>query len=243
MRRPRLLFIGAAAAIAVAASIALPLELIGGGSTKHAAPPPAKRAPKHQVAQSHKVAVQRAPKPKVRRRIVHRRAVPNHKVRKAEVHRRAAKPHRAPRKPIKPIGHRQGGQWIPWRPDGTSLVAGARGRRLVVYRQPDARRPLLVLRNPDPIGTPRVLLVHSQQQQWVRVYLPVRPNGIKGWVQASAVRLLRNPYRIVVSLGAHRLYLFRGTKLVLQSPTVVGRPSLPTPRGMYYIVDLLKPPD
>jgi lipoprotein-anchoring transpeptidase ErfK/SrfK len=133
--------------------------------------------------------------------------------------------------------------WIPWRPDGTSLVAGARSRNLVVYGKPRAKRPILVLRNPDPIGTPRVMLVHSQQQDWVRVYLPVRPNGATGWVQASAVRVLRNPYRIVVSLSAHRLYLYRGTNVALSAATVIGRPSLPTPRGMYYVVDLLKPPD
>jgi lipoprotein-anchoring transpeptidase ErfK/SrfK len=239
MRRSRPLFIGAAAAIAVAASIALPLALTsgGGGPTKHASPPtPAPR----RVAPKHKVTVKRAPTVKVRRKVVHHQAVPNHKLKKAQAHRRSARPRRATRGPI---GHRQGGMWVPWRSDGTSLVAGARGRHLVVYREPGARRPMLVLPNPDPIGTPRVMLVHSQQQRWVRVYLPIRPNGVKGWIQASAVRLLRNPYRIVVGLGAHRLYLYRGTDVVLTAATVIGRPSLPTPRGMYYIADLLKPPD
>jgi lipoprotein-anchoring transpeptidase ErfK/SrfK len=238
MRRPRVLYVGAAATIAAAALIVLALELNGGGTpAKQAATPPTERAaPKHKTASKH------APKTTEKRRVVHRQAVLNHKLKKAQVHRRTAKakPRRAARKPI---GHRQGGMWIPWRPDGTSLVAGARSRHLVVYGKPAAKRPMLVLRNPDPIGTPRVVLVHSQQQQWVRVYLPVRPNGITGWVQARAVRVLRNPYRIVVSLGAHRLYLYRGTKVVLTAATVIGRPSLPTPRGMYYVVDLLKPPD
>jgi lipoprotein-anchoring transpeptidase ErfK/SrfK len=247
MRRPRLLFIGAAAAIAVAASIALPLTLSGGGSPAKRAAPATQRMPKHRVAQSHKAVVTKkrptparrhvAPKPVTpkhgtpKRPRVHHHIARSHKVKRVEVHRRV------------PIGHRQGGTWVPWRTDGTSLVAGARGRQLAVYSEPGGQRPMLVLRNPDPIGTPRVMLVHSQQQKWVRVYLPVRPNGAKGWVQANAVRVLQNPYRIVVSLGAHRLSLFRGTELVLTASTVVGRPSLPTPRGMYYIVDLLKPPD
>lgn len=34
----------------------------------------------------------------------------------------------------------------------------------------------------------------------MRVYLPTRPNGRDGWVRARAVRLLRNPYRLVVRL-------------------------------------------
>jgi lipoprotein-anchoring transpeptidase ErfK/SrfK len=238
MRRPRVLYVGAAAAIAAAALVVLALELSGGGTPakQAAAPPPQPAAPKRKVV----------PKPSrkttVKRRVVQRQAVPTHKLEKTQVHRHAAKakPRRAARKPI---GHRQGGVWIPWRRDGTSLVAGARGRHLVVYGAPNAKRPMLVLRNPDPIGTPRVMLVHSQQQEWVRVYLPIRPNGTTGWVQANAVRVLRNPYRIVVSLGAHRLYLYRGPKVVLTAATVTGRPSLPTPRGMYFVVDLLKPPD
>jgi lipoprotein-anchoring transpeptidase ErfK/SrfK len=236
MRRPRVFYVGAAAAIVAAALIILALELSGGGTPKKqvAAPPTKRAAPKH------KVVAKGSPKATVKRRVVHRQAVLNHKLKKAQVHRRAAKPRRAARKPI---GHRQGGMWVPWRPNGTSLVAGARSRHLVVYGAPNAKRPMLVLHNPDPIGTPRVMLVHSEQQEWVRVYLPVRPNGATGWVQARAVRVLRNPYRIVVSLGAHRLYLYRGKQVVLSAATVIGRPSLPTPRGMYYIVDLLKPPD
>ncbi len=99
------------------------------------------------------------------------------------------------------------------------------------------------LHNPDRIGTPRVLLVHSTNRDWVRVYLPLRPNGSTGWVHDRAVRLLRNPYRIVIRLSAHRLYLWRGDRVVLQATTVVGKPDTPTPVGMYFIVDLLRPPD
>ena len=226
MRRPRVLIIGAAAAIAVAALIVLPLELTGGGSP----------APKHQVAQSHKAAAPSRPAQVRRRRLAHRQAVENKKLRAAL--RGAGK-----RRAHAPIGHRHGNTWIPWRPDGTSLVAGARKHWLAVYRLPHAKHPILRLHNPDKIGTPRVLLVHSKHQRWVRVYLPTRPNGATGWVRSRAVRVLRNPYRIVIRLRAHKLYLFRGKHRILRAATVVGRPTMPTPVGMYYVVDLLKPPD
>src|SRR5207248_11615714 len=78
---------------------------------------------------------------------------------------------------------------------------------------------------------------------WVRVYLPTRPNGLTGWIRRRAVRLLHNPYRIVVRLRRHRLELWKGTRRVLHARTVVGTPSTPTPVGMFYVVDLLKPPD
>jgi hypothetical protein len=222
VRRPRILIIGAAAAIAVAALIILPLELTGGGSSTST----------QHVAQGHHGAAPGARK----HQLVRRQTALNRKLRKAQ--RRAAT-----RRARKPVGHRHRGMWIPWRPDGTSLVAGARKRWLAVYRIPHAKKPMLLLRNPDKIGTPRVLLVHSNRHRWVRVYLPTRPNGATGWVRARAVRVLRNPYRIVVRLRTHKLYLFRGTKRVVSGKTVTGRPSLPTPVGMYYVVDLLKPPD
>src|SRR5207302_7167891 len=96
-----------------------------------------------------------------------------------------------------------------WRPNEPSVVAATRGRSLAVYELPRAKKPVVRLRNPDPSGTPRVLLVHSTRREWVHVYLPLRPNGSTGWVRADAVRLLRNPYRIVVRLRAHRLDVFR----------------------------------
>ena len=77
----------------------------------------------------------------------------------------------------------------------------------------------------------------------MHVYLPVRPNGSTGWVRAEAVKLLRNPYRIVVRLRTHRIYVWRGKKLFLEAKTVVGKPSTPTPVGTYFIVDLLRPPN
>jgi lipoprotein-anchoring transpeptidase ErfK/SrfK len=125
----------------------------------------------------------------------------------------------------------------------TSLVAAARGRWLAVYRLPHAKKPVVRLRNPDGTGTPRVLLVHSVRRKWVHVFLPLRPNESTGWVRAKAVRLLLNPYRIVIRLGAHRIYLFRHGRVVLSAKTVVGKPSTPTPIGTYFVVDLLKPPD
>ena len=132
---------------------------------------------------------------------------------------------------------------LPWRGNGVSYVARARDRRLAVYASPHARHPALLLDNPDGNGTPRVVLVRAERGDWVRVYLPTRPNGHEGWVRARAVRLLRNPYRLVVRLHAHRIILWKRQRVVLSARTVVGASSTPTPLGMYYIVELLRPPD
>ena len=124
-----------------------------------------------------------------------------------------------------------------------SHVVHVKVPRVAVYGSPHAKRALLVLRKQDARGTPRTFLVRRQARKWIRVYLPTRPNGSQGWIRARAVRMYTNGYRIVVRLGTHRLRLWRGTKLVANYPVAVGAPSTPTPRGLFYIVELLKPGD
>jgi len=130
-----------------------------------------------------------------------------------------------------------------WRPNEESVVAATRGRWLAVYKLPNANAPVVRLHNPQPSGAQRVLLVHATRSEWVHVYLPVRPNGSTGWVRAEAVKLLRNPYRVIIRLRVHRIFVWKGQHLFLSARTVVGKPSTPTPLGTFFIVDLLRPPD
>jgi lipoprotein-anchoring transpeptidase ErfK/SrfK len=136
---------------------------------------------------------------------------------------------------------RSGWRRLPWRPDGRSSVAHVQSRVIRVYASPRAKRPKLVLRRRDLRGTKRTFLVRAKREKWIRVYLPTRPNGSLGWVRRRAVRLYSNPYRLVVRLSRHRLLLWRGQKLVARYPVAVGTSSTPTPLGMFYVVELLKP--
>jgi lipoprotein-anchoring transpeptidase ErfK/SrfK len=150
---------------------------------------------------------------------------------------------RKPAKPVRVAPLPLAGHVKPWRGDGTSYVAAARKQWLAVYSAPRPQRPSLFLRNRDQIGSPRALLVHTERKHWVRVFLPRRPNGVTGWVPRKVVRLLKNPYRIQVRLHAHRLLVWKGKRLFLRAKTVVGKASTPTPTGMFFITDLLRPPD
>jgi lipoprotein-anchoring transpeptidase ErfK/SrfK len=145
----------------------------------------------------------------------------------------AAKPHAAKEK----------ARLLPWQRDGMSVVVHVRSARVAVYRSPGARHPLLVLRRVDARGTPRTFLVRRMTRKWVRVYLPTRPNGSQGWVRRRSVRTYTNGYRLVVRLHAHRLNLWRGTKLLASYPVAVGAAHTPTPRGLFFITELLKPYD
>jgi lipoprotein-anchoring transpeptidase ErfK/SrfK len=126
----------------------------------------------------------------------------------------------------------------PW-----SVVAAARGRTVAVYRRPGGRRVVMRLRNPNEDGAPRVFLVRANRRHWVRVYLPQRPNGATGWIRKRSVRLLKNPYRMRVDLRTRRLLVWRRRQIFLYQRIGVGRAVTPTPRGRYFVVSLLQPPD
>jgi len=127
-------------------------------------------------------------------------------------------------------------------PPGVSLVANVRGKRpLAVYRRPGAAHPARRLAT-GPAA--RVYLVRERRPGgWLRVLLPVRPNGSSGWIRARRVGLRTNPYRIDVELRAHRLTLRRGARTLLTTPIGVGHAVTPTPRGLAYVTRLLEQPD
>jgi lipoprotein-anchoring transpeptidase ErfK/SrfK len=94
-----------------------------------------------------------------------------------------------------------------------------------------------------PGEIPLTFLVAAQRDGWVQVHLPVRPNGSTGWVRGSDVVLSVTDLRIEVRLAEHRLLLHRGAEVVLDVPVGVGRSEVPTPGGVYYVKELLQPPD
>ena len=114
-----------------------------------------------------------------------------------------------------------------------------------IYASPDAStKPKTSLSNPNANGAPLVFLVKQRQGAWYQVYLPIRPNSSTGWVQGDQVKTLVNPYRIVVSASKHQLTLYRDGKTLVDQFTVgIGRDQYPTPGGVFYIKELLKPPD
>ena len=70
---------------------------------------------------------------------------------------------------------------------------------------------------------------------WLPVRLPWRPNGSAGWVNADKVLVARTPWRIAVSTARHTLTLFRAGKAVRTVSVVVGKPSTPTPDGLFAV--------
>jgi lipoprotein-anchoring transpeptidase ErfK/SrfK len=96
-------------------------------------------------------------------------------------------------------------------------------------------------------GGPVALLVLGARMTadgttWLRVLLPERPDGISGWINSNFVELTRTPWRIDVSVEARTVSLLRDGRLVDRWQAVVGKPSTPTPRGLYAIYERVPQP-
>ncbi|HET8930457.1 MAG TPA: L,D-transpeptidase, partial [Acidimicrobiales bacterium] len=60
---------------------------------------------------------------------------------------------------------------------------------------------------------------------------------------ASDVTVQENPYRLIVSANEHRLTLEKNGVAERQFKVGIGRGEYPTPGGVYYIKELLAPPN
>jgi lipoprotein-anchoring transpeptidase ErfK/SrfK len=118
----------------------------------------------------------------------------------------------------------------------------------VAYRRP-AAGPFARFARLNVNGFPTVFRVldvvraRNCSARWYRVQLPIKPNGVTGFVRASAVAIGPVRSRVVVDLSAKRLTLYRRGKAVLRAPVAVGSPATPTPLGRYYVNQRLIPPD
>ncbi len=103
-----------------------------------------------------------------------------------------------------------------------------------------ARKRIVVRPNAPFYGGATQLLVTRtlmvDGERWLEVLLPMRPNGTRGWIRADVTRLRTTTVRIVVSLSARRLTLYRANRILLRAPVAIGQASTPTPRGRLFAI-------
>jgi hypothetical protein len=94
---------------------------------------------------------------------------------------------------------------------------------------------------------PQTLLIlrstFHEGRQWLKVLLPLRPNGSTGWIARDRVALRRTPYWIDVRTGPRRVTVHRAGRRVRRFRAVVGAPATPTPSGLAAIYERNRQPD
>ena len=71
---------------------------------------------------------------------------------------------------------------------------------------------------------------------WLRIRLPMRPNGRTGWVLRSHLGPLRAVHTMLrVDRRTLRAHLYRDGRAIWSSPVGVGKAATPTPSGRFWI--------
>jgi lipoprotein-anchoring transpeptidase ErfK/SrfK len=124
-----------------------------------------------------------------------------------------------------------------------SLVARTTVPSIKVYPSATGTTPRWTLKNPLPSGAPLVFLVLERRGDRLRVLVPVRPNESQGWIRVADVTLSQHDFRIAISVGKHTLTLYKAGQVTMQVPVGLGTGSTPTPGGVFYTKELLRPPN
>jgi lipoprotein-anchoring transpeptidase ErfK/SrfK len=122
-----------------------------------------------------------------------------------------------------------------------TFVARARASTFTVWPGPatsSGRREAFPGHN--PVGQPLELLVartvrDARGDPWLKVLLPVRPNGAAGWVKLADVTVHRVEQRIVVDLSDRTLRYFRQGRIADRFSVGIGAPATPTAVGTFYV--------
>ncbi len=72
---------------------------------------------------------------------------------------------------------------------------------------------------------------------WLRVRLPLRPNGAAGWIRRDHVELADNRWRVEVSVRRRELLVRYDGAAVARLPARIGAAATPTPRGVFAVTE------
>ncbi|MXZ31160.1 MAG: L,D-transpeptidase, partial [Acidimicrobiia bacterium] len=83
------------------------------------------------------------------------------------------------------------------------------------------------------------LLQGAPGDEWVRVELPVRPNGASGWVRAEHFDWSTVNHHILIDVSDRSVALYEGDDLIVSTSAIVGKPTTPTPALSGFLVEKL----
>jgi len=96
--------------------------------------------------------------------------------------------------------------------------------------------------NPTYFGNQLVLMVtdRTPDGEWLKVQIPVRPNGTEGWISADDADLDSHFVRAAINLTERSVTVWDGDEIIAETGAVVGAPATPTPLGRFFVNDLVE---
>jgi lipoprotein-anchoring transpeptidase ErfK/SrfK len=105
-------------------------------------------------------------------------------------------------------------------------------------------KPLRLLQPIAPLGAgPVWLQVRGVKvvagKRWVKVLMPVRPNGSTAWIRASDMVFRPVTSRIEIDVSSRRLTVFRDARKKRSFKVAVGTDKNPTPTGRFALAEII----
>ncbi|MGH2842916.1 MAG: L,D-transpeptidase [Solirubrobacteraceae bacterium] len=126
----------------------------------------------------------------------------------------------------------------------TDTVVAESGGTGAVYANPGFGARVIThlrLNTPDDEALQSYLVVGQRvihHRAWVLIDVPMRPNGTLGWVPRSSLgSYIESDEQIIVDRAAHTLFLCKAGREVFHSPVGVGRASMVTPTGRFWVTE------
>lgn len=119
-------------------------------------------------------------------------------------------------------------------------VALSPTKLLDVYRRPGAVEPRYAFDIANPWHQRVPMLVEQRArddegEKWLRVQLPIAPNGTSGWVRGDEVDVHPRRHLLVVDLSRRTISHFVQGELADRFLVGIGRPDAPSARGTFFV--------
>jgi lipoprotein-anchoring transpeptidase ErfK/SrfK len=75
----------------------------------------------------------------------------------------------------------------------------------------------------------------SDGKAWYKISVPMRPNGMKGWIPAHSVTLSPTVSQIMIHRSSRTIDIYWHGKHALHAIVAIGAPGMETPVGHYYV--------
>lgn len=99
--------------------------------------------------------------------------------------------------------------------------------------------------NPHQFGGPLTVMVTEGEpgDEWVKVQIPLRPNGREGWIRTEHYDLTSTRVRAEVRLSESRVVVYDGETVLAESGAVIGAEESPTPIGTFFVAAKRRNPE
>jgi lipoprotein-anchoring transpeptidase ErfK/SrfK len=117
-----------------------------------------------------------------------------------------------------------------------------------VYSAPrthGSKRLTTLLASRPLTGGPTVLPVvgrrtAANRARWLRVMIPGRPNGRRGWIAEQGTSPTSTTWHLIVRTSTRRVLVYRHGRLDRSFAAIVGKPSTPTPHGRFFVEESVR---